>query len=145
MRHSREDALIGARDGTADLQESNDRGPDMFGVVGLLNRVPPHLVGDQVVAEARRLGVSSVALYVVDIDGSRLLRFAGSEEFPAELRAPLAVGPELPRDGIPSLRRLVAEQLPGTVAAPLYLRGRAIGGSDHGILLRVDHENSPGR
>jgi serine phosphatase RsbU (regulator of sigma subunit) len=127
-RHAMAGVLIDTRDPSADLEESSDPGPDIFGVVELLNRVPPHLIGDQVVAEARRLaGVSSAALYVVDIDGSRLLRFAGSEEFPAELRAPLAVGPELPLEGIPSLRRLVAEQLPGTVAAPLYLRGRAIG------------------
>jgi serine phosphatase RsbU (regulator of sigma subunit) len=138
MRHALEDPLIGDRDPTVDLAESRDGGPDVFGVVELLNRVPPHLIGEQVVAEARRLaGVSSVALYVVDIDGSRLLRFAGSEEFPAELHAPLAVGPELPREGIPSLRRLVAEQLPGTVAAPLYLRGRAIG-----LLLAVGARQS---
>jgi serine phosphatase RsbU (regulator of sigma subunit) len=138
MRHAVEDALLGVSDPTADLEESNDRGLDAFGIVEMLNRVPPHLIGDQVVAEARRLaGVSSVALYVVDIDGSRLLRFAGSEEFPAELHAPLAVGPEIPRDGIPSLRRLVAEQLPGTIAAPLYLRGRAIG-----LLLAVGARES---
>ena len=137
-RHALEDARIDRPDPTADLDDSNEDGLDMFGVAELLNRVPPHLIGDQVVAEARRLaGVSSVALYVVDIDGSRLLRFAGSEEFPAELDAPLAVGPELPRDGIPSLRRLVAEQLPGSVAAPLYLRGRAIG-----LLLAVGARQS---
>ena len=47
------------------------------------------------------------------------------------------MGPEIPRDGIPSLRRLVAEQLPGTVAAPLYLRGRAIG-----LLLAVGASES---
>jgi serine phosphatase RsbU (regulator of sigma subunit) len=143
MRHAQEDGPAGAPeridagteparvgDGDAGTApgRSTERRMDMFGIVETLNRVPPHLIGEQVVAEARRLpGVSSVALYVVDIDGSRMLRFAGSEEFPAELDAPLAIGPELPRDGIPSLRRLVAEQLPGTVAAPLYLRGRAIG------------------
>jgi serine phosphatase RsbU (regulator of sigma subunit) len=98
------------------------------GVAELLNRVPPHQIGDQIVAEARRLpGVSSVALYVVDIDGSRLLRVAGSQEFPVELDAPFAVGPEIPRDGIANLRRMVAEELPGSVAAPLFLRGRATG------------------
>lgn len=137
-RHATEGLLVDPRDPAADPEESIDRRLDMFGVVELLNRVPPHLIGDQVVAEARRLpGVSSVALYVVDIDGSRLLRFAGSEEFPAELPAPLAVGPELPLDGIPSLRRLIADQLPGTVAAPLYLRGRAIG-----LLLAVGARES---
>ncbi len=94
----------------------------------MLNKVPPHLVGDQIVAEARRLdGVSSAALYLVDIDGSRLLLLAGSPEFPAQLPAPLAVGPELPRAGVPGLRREVEDILPGVTLSPLYLRGRAIG------------------
>ena len=137
-RHATEGELIDTRSSASEPEGSGDRGLDTFGIVELLNRVPPHLIGDQVVAEARRLaGVSSAALYVLDIDGSRLLRFAGSQEFPGELHAPLAVGPELPLDGIPSLRRLVAEQLPGTVAAPLYLRGRAIG-----LLLAVGARES---
>lgn len=104
----------------------------------LLNQVPPHLIGEQVVAEARRLpGVSSAALYLADIDGSRLLRFAGSEEFPAALPAPLAVGPELPGETIASLRRAVADELPGSTAAPLLLRGRATG-----LLLAVDADET---
>ena len=109
--------------------------PDL---AGLLARVPPHLIGDQILAEARRLpGVSSAALYVVDIDGSRLLRFAGSEEFPLDLIAPLAVGPEIPLEGIANLRLMLAEELPGATAAPLYLGGRAIG-----VLLAVGAEQA---
>lgn len=108
------------------------------GVSELLDQVPPYLLGEQIVAEARRLpGVSSSALYLVDIDGSRLLRFSGSDEFPDQLPAPLAVGPEIPREGIANLRRLIADQLAGSVAAPLHLRGRAIG-----LLLAVDAEPS---
>ena len=104
------------------------------GVEELLSRVPPYLIGDQIVAEARRLpGVSSAALYLVDIDGSRLLRFAGSELFPEELPVPLSVGPEIPREGLANLCRRVAELLPGSVSAPLELHGRAIG-----LLLAVD-------
>ena len=57
-------------------------------VTRVLDEVPPHLVADQLVAEARRVAGVAVALYVVDIDGSRLLRLAGSEEFPGELEAP---------------------------------------------------------
>jgi serine phosphatase RsbU (regulator of sigma subunit) len=107
-------------------------------VADLLARVPPHLVGEQIVAETRRLAeVSSAALYVVDIDGSRLLRFAGSREFPVELETPLAVGPEIPLDGVANLRRMIADELPGTVASPLYLRGRATG-----LLLAVGAEQS---
>jgi serine phosphatase RsbU (regulator of sigma subunit) len=107
-------------------------------VADLLARVPPHLVGEQIVAETRRIaGVSSAALYVIDIDGSRLLRFAGSREFPAELETPRAVGPEIPLDGVANLRRMIADELPGTVASPLYLRGRATG-----LLLAVGAEQS---
>jgi len=51
-------------------------------VTRILDEVPPHLVADQLVAEARRAAGTAVALYVVDIDGSHLLRLAGSPEFP---------------------------------------------------------------
>jgi len=136
-RHALDAAAISAAQATATAPETTDDAGEV-GVAELLNRVPAHLVGDQIVAEARRLpGVSSVALYLVDIDGSRLCRFAGSPEFPAELDAPLAVGPEIPRDGIANQRRVVAEQLPGSIAAPLYLRGRAIG-----LLLAVGAEQT---
>ena len=126
-RHAVDAAAMSAPERPAVASPSGDGAAD-DGVAELLNRVPPHQIGDQIVAEARRLpGVSSVALYVVDIDGSRLLRVAGSQEFPDELDAPFAVGPEIPRDGVANLRRMVAEELPGSVAAPLFLRGRAIG------------------
>jgi serine phosphatase RsbU (regulator of sigma subunit) len=114
-------------------------GPTPLDVADVLNKVPPHLLGEQIVAEARRLtGVSSVALYLVDIDGTLLLRLAGSEEFPAELDAPLAVGPEIPREGLPRLRALTEAELPGAVMAPLLLRGRALG-----VLLAVDAPEAP--
>jgi serine phosphatase RsbU (regulator of sigma subunit) len=113
--------------------------PSMLDVADVFNRVPPHLLAEQIVAEARRIaGVSSVALYLVDIDGSRLLRAAGSLEFPDELAAPLAVGPEIPSSGVPGLRRLIERELPGSVPAPLYLRGRAIG-----LLLAVRSPAEP--
>jgi serine phosphatase RsbU (regulator of sigma subunit) len=126
-RHAREEADANERDALRTAGELSG-GPTPLSVVDILNKVPPHLVGDQIVAEARRLdGVSSAALYLVDIDGSRLLLLAGSPEFPARLPAPLAVGPELPRGGVPGLRREVEEILPGVAVSPLYLRGRAIG------------------
>jgi AcrR family transcriptional regulator len=114
-------------------------GPTPMDVAGVLNKVPPHLLGEQIVAEAQRLaGESSVALYLVDIDGTLLLRLAGSGEFPAELPVPLAVGPEIPREGLPALRALVADELPGSIVAPLLLRGRAIG-----VLLAVNAPEAP--
>lgn len=56
---------------------------------------------DQLVAEARRVAGVAVALYVVDIDGSHLLRLAGSEEFPDRLEDPPAIGPELAAEACP--------------------------------------------
>ncbi len=103
-------------------------------VADVLNKVPPHLLGEQIVAEAQRLaGVSSVAVYLVDLEGECLLRLAGSAEFPPEIPAPLAVGPEIPREGLLDLAQTIEDQLPGCVVAPLRLRGRAVG-----ALLAVD-------
>jgi serine phosphatase RsbU (regulator of sigma subunit) len=114
-------------------------GPTPLDIADVLNKVPPHLLGDQIVSEAQRLvGVSSVALYLVDVDGTLLLRLAGSDEFPAELDAPLAVGPEISREGLPALRALIEEALPGSVMAPLLLRGRALG-----VLLAIDAPEQP--
>jgi serine phosphatase RsbU (regulator of sigma subunit) len=114
-------------------------GPTPLDVAGVLNKVPPHLLGEQIVSEAQRLvGVTSVALYLVDIDGMLLLRLAGSEEFPGELDTPLAVGPEIPREGLPRLRALIEQELPGSVMAPLLLRGRALG-----VLLAIDAPEAP--
>src|SRR3712207_1628804 len=45
-------------------------GPVPLDVTEVLNKVPPHLLGDQIVSEAQRLAsVTSVAAYLVDIDG----------------------------------------------------------------------------
>jgi serine phosphatase RsbU (regulator of sigma subunit) len=96
-------------------------------VTHVLDEVPPHLVPDQLVAEARRAGGVPVALYVVDIDGSQLVRLAGSEDFPAELEAPPALGPEIVPEGLPAYRARLAQRLPGCVTQPLWLRGRVLG------------------
>jgi AcrR family transcriptional regulator len=101
--------------------------PVILDAARALDQVPAHLLPDQLVAEARRLVNVPVALYVVDIDGSHLLRLAGTEEFPEQLEAPLALGPELAPDGIPELAARLATEMPGTVLAPLWLRGRAVG------------------
>jgi serine phosphatase RsbU (regulator of sigma subunit) len=93
-------------------------------VTHVLDEVPPHLVPDQLVAEARRAGGVPVALYVVDIDGSQLIRLAGTEEFPAQLDAPPALGPEIVPEGLPGFKRRLAESLPGCTLEPLWLRGR---------------------
>ena len=102
-------------------------GPLALEVTRVLDEVPPHLVPDQLVAEARRVSGVAVALYVVDIDGSKLLRLAGSEEFPAEFDAPPAVGPEIVPEGLPEFQDRLQAQLPGCECEPLWLRGRVTG------------------
>jgi serine phosphatase RsbU (regulator of sigma subunit) len=96
-------------------------------VTRILDEVPPHLVPDQLVAEARRVAGVATALYVVDIDGSHLLRLAGTEEFPDRLDAPPAIGPEIVPEGLPEFYDRMERELPGCVAEPLWLRGRVIG------------------
>src|SRR5215213_8879216 len=94
----------------------------------VLDEVPPHLVAEQLVAEARRLAGVPVALYVIDVDGSGLLRLAGAErELPDRLEVALGLGQEIAPDSLPELYAHLAEVLPGCVAAPLWLRGRATG------------------
>jgi serine phosphatase RsbU (regulator of sigma subunit) len=96
-------------------------------VTRVLDEVPPYLVADQLVAEARRAAGVPVALYLVDIDGSHLLRLAGSGEFPDRLDAPPAIGPEIVPEGLPEFYARLQETLPGCVAEPLWLRGRVTG------------------
>ena len=107
-------------------------------VTHVLDEVPPHLVPDQLVAEARRAGGVPVALYVVDIDGSQLVRLAGSEDFPATLEAPPALGPEIVPEGLPAFQVRLRQILPGCVVEPLWLRGRVTG-----LLLCVGTPVSP--
>jgi AcrR family transcriptional regulator len=99
----------------------------LLDVVRVLDEVPPPLLPEQLIAEAMRLTGGPVALYVLDIDGSHLLRLAGREDFPARLHAPLALGPELAEDGLPALTAHLATELPGVVMAPMMLRSRAVG------------------
>ena len=107
-------------------QLGRDR-PLALEVTRILDEVPPHLVPDQLVAEARRVAGVAVALYVVDIDGSHLLRLAGSEEFPDRLEDPPALGPEIVPEGLPPFYERLGRQLPGCVPEPLWLRGRVTG------------------
>jgi serine phosphatase RsbU (regulator of sigma subunit) len=96
-------------------------------VTRVLDEVPPHLAPDQLVAEARRAGRVPVALYVVDIDGSYLLRLAGSDEFPERIDSPPALGPEIVPEGLPAFYERLQGLLPGCTVEPLWLRGRVTG------------------
>ncbi len=75
--------------------------PTPLSITEVLNKVPPFQVGDQIVAEAQRLkGVTAAAVYLVDLEGTTMQRLAGPGTFPERIAVPLAVGPEIPREGI---------------------------------------------
>ncbi len=101
--------------------------PLSLDAIQVLDSVPPHLVAEQLVAEAQRIAGVPVALYLVDIDGSRLVRLAGSREFPAHLDDVVALGGEIPPDGFTALESRLAEQFPGSAPYPMMVRGRALG------------------
>jgi serine phosphatase RsbU (regulator of sigma subunit) len=100
--------------------------PVTLDAIRVFDLVAPRVLPEQLVAEAERLTEVPIALYVVDIDGSHLLRIAGPERLPDRLKAPLAVGPELDADGLAEVREQLREH-PGAEVVPLWLRGRANG------------------
>lgn len=117
----------GQFDGVRRAGRLGREGPLSLDAIQVLDSVPPHLVADQLVAEAQRIAGVPVALYLVDIDGSRLVRLAGSREFPAHFDQVVALGGEIPPDGIAALETRLAEQFPGSAPYPMMVRGRAIG------------------
>jgi serine phosphatase RsbU (regulator of sigma subunit) len=88
--------------------------------------VAPPMLPEQLVAEAQRIADVPLGLYVLDIDGSHLLRVAGPERLPQRIEAPLAIGPELDSAGLSELRAQLADRR-GIEVVPLWLRGRATG------------------
>ena len=126
------DALVDAvRIQVRDDAESNDEqhlrpagqlahlAPTPLSITEVLNKVPPFQIGDQVVAEAQRLdGVTAAAVYLVDLEGSAMRRLAGPGSFPETVEVPLAVGPEIPREGVARAARADRR-------APARHRGRA--------------------
>jgi serine phosphatase RsbU (regulator of sigma subunit) len=99
--------------------------------------VAPPVLPDQLVAEAQRVAEVPLALYVVDIDGSHLLRVAGPDRLPERIAVPLAIGPELDSAGLAALRAGLANR-PGIEVVPLWLRGRATG-----VLLTLGRPRRP--
>lgn len=121
--------------GLAEIRPAGQLGtetPLVVDATHVLNEVPPHLVAEQLVAEAQRIAHVPVALYVIDVDGSYLRRLAGGDEFPYALEGPLSVGPEIAPDALPELYARLERVLPDCHPYPMWLRGRAIG-----VLLAV--------
>ena len=132
-RQARDDAESDEEDYLRPPGELAEIAPAALSISDVLNKVPPFQLGEQIVAEAQRLpGVSSAAIYVVDLDGASMQRLAGSATFPEQVTVPLAVGPEIPREGVAAIRGMFEDLLPGATVAPLHLRGRALG-----VLLAV--------
>jgi serine phosphatase RsbU (regulator of sigma subunit) len=127
-RQERDDAEANELEFVRPAGELAHTAPTPLSITDVLNKVPPFQLGDQIVAEAQRLnGVTAAAIYLCDLDGTTLQRMAGGGGFPERLAVPLAVGPEIPREGVAALRAAIGEVLPGIVVAPMYLRGRATG------------------
>jgi serine phosphatase RsbU (regulator of sigma subunit) len=127
-RQERDDAEANELEFVRPAGELAHSAPTPLSITEVLNKVPPFQLGDQVVAEAQRLtGVTAAAIYLCDLDGTTLQRMAGGGGFPDRLAVPLAVGPEIPREGVEPLRARIDQILPGVVLAPMFLRGRAMG------------------
>jgi serine phosphatase RsbU (regulator of sigma subunit) len=99
--------------------------------------VAPPMLPEQLMAEAQRIAEVPLGLYVLDIDGSHLLRVAGPERLPQRIEAPLAIGPELDSAGLSELRAQLADRR-GIEVVPLWLRGRATG-----VLLTLGRPRRP--
>src|SRR5918992_4345654 len=111
--------------------------PTSLDAIQVFDVVPPAVLPEQLVAEAQRIARVPVALYVLDIDGTHLLHMAGPRRLGGEIRAPLAIGPELDADGLSMLREGLAG-FPGAEVYALWLRGRA-----SGILLTFGRPAEP--
>jgi hypothetical protein len=100
----------------------------------LLRELVSHNLPKALVREAHAAGARQVALYVIDIDGSGLIRLSGDEPFPDHIVAPLGVGPELPPENVDQIHEVVSSKVPEAGVIPLYVRDRAVG-----ILVTLGH------
>ena len=96
--------------------------------VSLLGGAAPHLVPERVVEVASSRAGCPVAAYVLDLEGLFALRLAGDgERFPARIRTPVGVGPEVIPEALPRLRELVADRVGSSTLWPLSVRDRVMG------------------
>jgi Stage II sporulation protein E (SpoIIE) len=106
-------------------------GPDAVSRRGdasdLLDELVSHRLPAAVLREAHAAGARQAAVYVIDIDGSCLIKLDGETSFPERLQAPLAVGPELPPETFNEVQDIVASKIPDARMTPLYVRDRALG------------------
>ena len=97
-------------------------------VVELLGAAAPYLLPQRVVEVASLKAGCPVAAYVLDLEGLFALRLAGDvERFPARIRSPVGVGPEVVPEALPRLRDLVADRVGPSTLWPLSVRDRVMG------------------
>jgi hypothetical protein len=100
-------------------------GPD---AVEQLNETVPHQVPARIAELAAARAGCPVAVYVLDVEGLFALRLAGdAEAFPARIRAPVGIGPELIPEALPQLRELVLDLVGPSSIFPLTVRDRVMG------------------
>ena len=100
----------------------------LLDAVDLLGADAPYLVPQRVVEVASMMAGCSVAAYVLDLEGLFALRLAGDvERFPARIRTPIGVGPEVIPEALPRLRGLVADRVGPSTLWPLSVRDRVMG------------------
>jgi serine phosphatase RsbU (regulator of sigma subunit) len=93
-----------------------------------LFRVLPAALPDRIAAAAGEVAGSRVGVYVIDIDGSCLIRLAGDGvAFPERINAPVGVGPEIAPERLPALQQICRSRLPESVIVAMIARDRAIG------------------
>lgn len=93
----------------------------------LLRELVSHRLPAAVLREARAAGADRAAVYVIDIDGSGLIKLDGDELFPEHIQAQLAVGPELPPERLGQIADIVSSKVPEASVIPLSVRDRAVG------------------
>lgn len=99
----------------------------------------PHRLPDRLRQDFEAVHGGSVAIYVMDVDGSCLRLLAGDRlRVPGVIPAPVGIGPEVPPEAFRALADAVARALPGCGSAPLVLADRALG-----VVVRPDGA-SPG-
>jgi serine phosphatase RsbU (regulator of sigma subunit) len=106
---------------TDQIRRAHDDAPE------LLSELVPHRLPAAVLREARAAGAKQAALYVIDIDGSCLIKVAGDDQFPERLQAPLGVGPELPSETLGAVGDIVSSKVPDARVIALRVRDRAVG------------------
>ena len=108
----------------ADADRVSNPHDDAF---ALLSELVSHRLPAAVLREARAAGANRAALYVIDIDGSCLIKLAGDEQFPERVQAPFGVGPELPSETLGEVQDIVSSKVPGATVVGLRVRDRAVG------------------